>query len=83
MLKQCSYEKEKCAEFLFQEKNILKKFKVKAIKLHKYAKMFGVIFLSRQNNNYSSLKFSLSCVIFSQQSTFPAKAKNVEYFPSS
>lgn len=76
-------KKKNVLNFNFKKKIFLKKFTVKAIKLHKYAKIFGVIFLSRQNNNYSSLKFSLSCAIFSQQSTFPGKAKNLEYFPSS
>lgn len=46
-------------------------------------KHLGVMFLSRENNNYSSLKLSLNCVLFSQQSTFPAKAKSLEIFPSS
>lgn len=37
-------------------------------------KCLGVMFLSRQNNN-SSLKLSLNCLLFSQQSTSPAKEK--------
>lgn len=45
-------------------------------------KHLGVIFLSRQNNNYSCLKLSVNCLLFSQQSIFPAKAKSLEYFPS-